>query len=375
MSDRPEPTGELVTRAREARGWSQAELATVLGIPPSRVSEIVQNKKAIDPELAVKLGEAFSDTTAKYWILADAAYRLSLIEEGNGDVRRRASLLEIAPVREMEKRGWVVNVSDFEDLEKQILALYEISSISEAPQLVSAMRMSSSYAEITPSQMAWCARVKQLAKLVPAAPYSDDNMPHCIASLRKLAAYTSEAKKVPDVLAKHGIRFVVVEHLPSTKIDGATLWLDDNSPVIGMSVRYDRIDNFWFTLFHELAHVKYRDKMSIDSNITGTDEVELHVKPEFERRADKHASDSLVAPDELLSFIHRIGPLYSEAKINQFANRMKIHPGIIVGQLHARHEFTSGYRAFRGLLTKVRDIVTSSALTDGWGKTIQLKAE
>ena len=68
------------------------------------------------------------------------------------------------------------------------------------------------------------------------------------------------------------------------------------------------------------------------------------------------------------SFIRRVGPLYSKQRIVQFAHRVKIHPGIIVGQLQNRDEI--GYSANREMLTKVREVVAQTALTDGWGRTI-----
>ena len=210
---------------------------------------------------------------------------------------------------------------------------------------------------------------------MPATKFSDDLVEKCERALRKLAAYPKEVGRTGDVLAEHGIRYVIVEHLNGTKLDGTTLWLSDDAPVIGMSLRFDRVDNFWFTLFHELSHVRHRDAASVDSDITGRDELHSSIKPEFERRADAESAAAIVDPKEMKSFILRVGPLYSREKINQFANRMKVHPGLIVGQLHARNEFSAGFKACREMLVPIRDIVTSQALTDGWDKTIDLKDE
>jgi len=79
-----------------------------------------------------------------------------------------------------------------------------------------------------------------------------------------------EARKVPRILAEHGIRFLIVESLPSAKIDGVCFWLNDVSPVVALSMRFDRIDNFWFVLRHELEHVVQRhglSKMMLDANL------------------------------------------------------------------------------------------------------------
>ena len=132
-----------------------------------------------------------------------------------------------------------------------------------------------------------------------------------------------------------GIRFVVVEPLQGAKVDGVALWLNKKSPVIGMSVRYDRIDSFWFTLCHEISHIEHEDEAPLDADLTDRMEGVTVVRQSIERRANEEAADLLVDKEEMQSFIRRVGPLYSKAKIVQFAHRIKMHPGVIVGQLHA----------------------------------------
>jgi len=92
------------------------------------------------------------------------------------------------------------------------------------------------------------------------------------------------------------------------------------------------------------------------------------MKEDAERRADEEAAATLVPPQELRSFMRRVGPLYAKDRIIQFAHRIKMHPGVIVGQLQHRGEI--GYAANREMLAKVREIVTQTALTDGYGRTI-----
>ena len=165
-----------------------------------------------------------------------------------------------------------------------------------------------------------------------------------------------------------GIRFVVVEPLPRTRIDGAAIWLDSDSPVVALSVRDDRIDSFWHSLGHELSHVCHRDGLAIDVDLVGEDRPSPVELSAAERRADEEAIDLTIGRSELDDFVLRVGPLYSRDRINQFANRMRIHPGIIVGQLQYRGELS--YSQLRDTLVKVRDTVTSAALTDGWGYVI-----
>jgi HTH-type transcriptional regulator/antitoxin HigA len=199
-------------------------------------------------------------------------------------------------------------------------------------------------------------------------PYSDSKLTECEQRLRQLAAFPQEARNVAEAFNRFGIRFVVVEPLAGCKIDGATMWLDDQSPVIGVSLRFDRMDSFWFTVLHEFVHVKNGDALSVDSNLVGAEAFVTDLSL-IEQRANTGASNILIPADKLESFIHRVSPLYSRDRINQFASRMKIHPSIVVGQLQHRAEL--GYHAMKEVtMTKIRDAVVATAVTDGWGQII-----
>jgi HTH-type transcriptional regulator/antitoxin HigA len=176
-------------------------------------------------------------------------------------------------------------------------------------------------------------------------------------------------RRVPQILAESGIRFIVLESLPQTRIDGVCFWLDQTSPVVALSFRYDRIDWFWFTLLHELGHVKQGDGLedapSLDVDLVGEQALPTEGKPASEQQADHFATQVLLPQEQIEDFIKRVRPLYSKQKIMRFAARLNIHPGIAVGQLQRRKEIR--YAQNRDLLVKIRDHVTSAALTEGWG--------
>ena len=100
-------------------------------------------------------------------------------------------------------------------------------------------------------------------------------------------------------------------------------------------------------------------------NLVGKDRQPTDEKPEIEKQADRFASDFLVPQAEIERFILRVRPLYSKILINQFANRIGVHPGIVVGQLQHRRKI--GWDHSREMLVKVRENVISTAYVDGWG--------
>jgi HTH-type transcriptional regulator/antitoxin HigA len=360
--------GEIIREELDKRGWTQADLARILNRPLPTVNEIIVGKRAIMPEMAVALGAALG-TSPEQWMKLESDYRLSLVRGSDVDgVSRRVRLFDVAPVKEMERRGWIKHTDSIEELERELCRFFNVETIEQEPQITVATKRSISTEPLNPAQRAWCFRARQLAQTVHAENFREELLPHCETRLRELAAFKDEACNIPKVLAGFGIRFVVVEPLAASKIDGAAFWLSPEMPVIALAIRYDRIGSFWFSLAHEFAHIKNGDA-SIDSELVGESAMPTEAKTDIERRADEQAANLLIPAEKLQSFITRVSPLYSKTRINQFAHVMKIHPGIVVGQLQHRGEIS--WRANREMLASVRSLVTSTALTDGWGRILK----
>jgi len=368
MADR-EPTeiqspGDSIKRFLEERGWTQIELAEVMGRSDAEVSAFILGKRAISLDVARELGAAFG-TDAEFWMDLEARYQLSRSRDVDGRIAQRARLYQFAPVREMVKRGWLKPSGDVDALEGNLRKFFGVSSMDQPVELPHATRKRTQ--GISPAQWAWIFRAKHLAMAAPCTgTFSSRSLDHALKQLKELLISPQEARQVPEILADAGIRFLVLEHLSQTRVDGVTLWLNTKAPVIALSFRYDRVDCFWHTLAHELGHVMKRDGMTrvmLDTDITG----EGFESPEgdAEAEADEFAANFLVQRSELENFIARVRPLYGTQRIAGFAKRIGVHPGIVVGQLQFRGEI--GWSSFRPMLEKIRGVVTQSALTDGWG--------
>jgi HTH-type transcriptional regulator / antitoxin HigA len=174
---------------------------------------------------------------------------------------------------------------------------------------------------------------------------------------------------IAGTLNSCGVRFVVVEQLPSAKIDGVCFWIDD-SPVIGLSLRFDRLDNFWFVLRHEIEHVLRGDgkEIAILDDLEGVKGSVAGSINEAERAANMAASVFVVPTAKLDSFMARKGHFISEKDVVGFAGVLGTHPAIVVGQLQHK---TGKYQLFRKYLVPVRKhIVEASTMAgaiDGWG--------
>lgn len=365
--------GTIIKQELEKRGWEQQDLAFFIGRQPSEVSALIAGKKAVSPEIAHELAVTLG-YDAQYWLNLEAAYSLTKVEFDVNAVSKRLKLYEKYPIKEMVKRGWIEPTSDIDLLEKRVCEFLGIESLDEKPQLNRAMRKPSPEIDTTPSQDTWIVRVRQLARYVSAIKFTDKACNEALEKLRLLIQDPEEVRHVPRILSESGIRFVMVETLPTTRIDGVCTWLDRHSPVIGISQRLDRIDGFWFTLLHEMHHVKHHEGQEnpiLDLNLVGEDAKYINDKPEMEKRADAFAADFSIKKSDLDNFIARIRPLYSKQRVQAFAARMKVHPGIVVGQLQHRGEIPYSHQ--REMLVKIRHLLTDSTLTDGWGYKPSIK--
>jgi HTH-type transcriptional regulator/antitoxin HigA len=358
------PPGEFLRDELEARGWTQIDIADIMGRPVQMVNEIVAGKKAITPETAKALGAALG-TSAELWMNLETTYQLSLVNREVGDVEKRAKLYNKVPIKEMVRRQWIRDQNDTDDLEQELLKFLEIPDIDATPKISFAARKGTDYVETTPAELAWFCRAMKLGRAIHAKKFSPDRFEKWLATVPALVGSEFEIQKLPKLLADVGVRLVVIKHLAKTKIDGAAIWLDNQTPVVVISLRYGRIDYFWFTLCHELMHILHHDDNSVDSSLVGESAERTADKPEFEQRADREATEILVNQQALERFILRVKPLYSKQRINQFANVLQVHPGIIVGQLQRRDEI--GYDHSREMLVDIREILLPVALSDGWG--------
>lgn len=365
------PPGDVIKEELEERGWSQRDLAEIMGVQPSVVSALIKGTKPISLDLARNLAAAFGNN-AQFWVNMDAAYRLNLVTEKHTATTARSELYEVAPVNEMIKRGWIESSTDVEVLKTRILQFYDYSSLSEIEQFelpYAARQSSDSDERPTVPQKAWIRRVQILAKAVHVShKFKEDRISELLASLKRLMGQAEEVRHVPKTLADFGIRFLIVEHIGQTRIDGVCLWLDQESPVIALSMRYDRLDYFWFTLLHEIGHVANKDGFAIDSDLVGERAKRTAEKSEVEQRADNFATETLISAYEINSFIARVKPLFSKVKINGFALRLGVHPAIVIGQL--QHRGAIHWSHSREFLVKVRETITASTLTDGWGQIL-----
>lgn len=366
MNPEMEHPGIYIRKELEERGWSQVDLAYILNCHVQAINMIISGKRGISANMARALGVTFG-VSAELFINLQRMYDLSRAGDPDNGIAKRAQFFQHSyPLREMINRGWIED-ADPVLLEAQMCRFFEVSKIEEIPQFShTAKRMH--YNNIPTSQLAWLFRVRQIAKSVEVPFYSEKKLKNALSKLKRLMSEPEEVRHVPRIMMECGIRYIVVEILPSSKIDGVCCWLNQKSPVIGMAVRFDRIDNFWFVLRHEIEHVLKKHgqtKEIIDIDI----QKKSSEMPEEEKIANKAATNFCVPMEKLNSFMERKHQYISKHDLLGFSANIGVHPGIVVGQLHFK---TDDYTKFNNFIVKIREHLLRGALTDGWGNVAPL---
>ncbi len=341
--------GQILTQELEARDWTQRDLAAIMGRPYQAVNEIINGNKQITPDTARELAYAFG-TSIDFWMALEANYRLHIAEqnEKEQEIQKRSQLYSTAPIREMVKRGWIKGSENVATLERQVLSFFKVSTLSDAMSKSASFRVAQNREVEIASQLAWVQRVENLAEDQEIGNFSVDRLRKAIPSILDLSSVLDSITHVPEKMNELGVHFILLPHLPKTYLDGVAISTSKN-PIIGLTLRYDRVDSFWFTLLHELAHILSGHRGVI---LDDTEQRVGSANHYEEDEANRLAMEWLVDQKALLDFIDEVKPYFSKPAIEEFSTQMRRHPGIVLGQLH--HRKVVEYKHLRNLLARVK---------------------
>lgn len=339
------PPGDTLSETLEAIGMTQAELALRTGRPLKTINEIIQGKAAITAETALQLERVLS-IPAAFWNNREAQYREALARHARkADLERFVDRLVEIPYAAMAKIGWVPPAKDPVAKLDNVLAFFGTASVPALENLVSGaqFRRSGAYTANRFAILAWLRKGRVDAERISCAPYDETLFRRVLHEARSLAAALPDGfdSQLVAMCARAGVAVVFTPELPKTHVSGAARWLTPDKAIIQITLRYRTDDQFWFTFFHEAAHILLhgkREGVFIDKNdpIDESEEA-VHVDgvtqvhdERIEQEANKWASDFLIPPAQLR---HLPRAPFSKVAIVAFANRIGVSPGIVVGRL------------------------------------------
>jgi len=330
------PPGELLAEELEARGMTQKELADRTGRPEQKISEIINGKKSITHDTALEL-EKVLGISAEFWVSLESSYQLTKARlREKSELEKQEDWLDFFPVRELQTRGCIPRTRDRQE---KLTALLKFFGVASFPALRQRQEVFLQTYRITPKSKvsegalwAWLRVGAIHARQAETAPYSQSRFLAVLTEIRPLT--TEGAKVLPrvrELCASAGVAFVVVKQFPKSGANGVVRWLSADKAMIQLSTMRAWTDIFWFTFFHEARHVLDRQKKH--AFVNGVDGI--NDDPETKADADKFAQDMLVPPDEWAAFV--ASGTWSRLDVKDLAQRVGIHPGIVVGRLQHEH--------------------------------------
>jgi HTH-type transcriptional regulator/antitoxin HigA len=336
---------EIIEFRMSEQGLRQKDLVPLLG-SRSRVSEVLGGKRPLTVQMIRALSSGLG-------IPADALIGREPSVTSDEDERNVEEIdWKRFPYREMERRGWFsaakISGKNAEEMLRsfldQIVPSHQASIMFRRKFRGDKLDEKAYY-----STLAWTARVLMRAKDVESGLPKFDPAKISVDTLRDLARlswFTNGPRLAVEFLAKCGIAVIVEPRLPNAVIDGAAMLSERGTPVIGLTLRIDRTDYFWFTLMHEVAHVwkhlNTADEAFIDriERIASTEKIE-----QKENEANRIARDSFIRRAVWERASARLAPTHQS--IQELADSLHIHPAIVAGRI----QFESGhYESFREFL-------------------------
>lgn len=322
-------------------GLSKSDLVPYFGSLP-RVSEVLSGTRELTVEMIRKLHEGLG-IPAKSLI---GSTRLVGGHEFSQDDYERF------PLKEMQDRGYFEGASDLglsalRARAKSLMSPWVQRASLASPALLRApLHQSGNRTMDDHALLAWRLIVTSKAQAIePRGEYKQGTITDAwLRNIAKLSAFDEGPRLAREQLSRYGIRLVVVKHFNKTYLDGAAM-LDQKGPIVGLTLRHDRVDNFWFALLHELKHIGAHlvgERVFIADNLEDKgrrNQIE-------EEEADKAAQEALI-PSALWER-SAVKDTYLLDDAMTLAREADIHPAIVAGRVRF---VTGNWRLLSGLIS------------------------
>lgn len=346
------PPGDTIQEHIDFIGMSQAELAERMGRPKEKINDIIKGREPITTATAFQL-EKVLGIPASFWLNRENTYRKELYElDQQQAFENEIDWLREFPVNEMRKLGWLPNTTQKHVLVDSLLKFFSVASRDEWKRIYMdkevsvAFRISLAHTQSPHAISAWLRKGEIQAEEIDISDFDKKKFKEALTDIKELAFLMPEnfIQQLQRICATCGVALVFTPRLPKAPISGATRWYHDK-PIIQLSGRSKTNDHFWFTFFHEAAHIILHGKKDIFlENVEGTE-----IDHEKEEEANAFAEKTLLTENELQKIIST-GPL-TENRIQEFAKEFRTPTGVIVGRLQRLGHIP--FNVWNGCKTKV----------------------
>lgn len=319
------PPGTTIKEQLVDREMSQKEFATRMDMSEKHISKLINGEVKLTPDVSVRL-EMVLGVPAQFWNKLESIYREKLVKaEAENQMDEDVELAKKLPYNEMAKNGWVQSTRKPQEKVVNLRKFFEVVHLgliqkTELIPNIACRRMmmtdKGDYALIS-----WAQKARVDARKIETGPINLTNLKTSIPQIREMTRLDPEdfVSKLSLLLADCGVAIVFLPHINGSFLHGAT-FADGHKIIVGLTVRGKDADRFWFSLFHELAHIL----LGHINKIEGTTDEE-------EKEADAFAKQTLIPEAQFDSFVEKNN--FSKNSINDFADSINIDAGIVVGRL------------------------------------------
>jgi len=337
--------GETLQDTIESLDMTQAEFALRMGMTEQSLVRIIKGEQKITHETAQKL-ELVTGVSNEFWVNLEAQYQkqIQLIEERKRE-KENAAFLKQVPLKVLLERGYVAKYKDTALQTRGVLTFFRTSSIEtlkdDVTRLMASARDSAAYSTSPLMAATYVAMGVKDAGCGNILPYNKKAFQEALKEARAMILGPPQdfGGKLQELFAKAGVALVFVPLFKGAHFNGVSKWLSPSKALIILSARGKAEDIFWFSLFHEAAHILLHSKkrLYISCNkSTNPDELE----------ADQFAADYLIPA----TYDERILQSKSDQDVCALAKELGLSPGIVAGRYH---HLTSKWNRFRHLIKKV----------------------
>ncbi|MDJ0676369.1 MAG: HigA family addiction module antitoxin [Calothrix sp. MO_167.B42] len=343
--------GDAIAEFLEERDWTQAELAERLGYTAKHISLLLNGKAPVNEETALKL-ERVLGMTAAFWLRYEAQYRAALARKDEENcLKDWISWLDKLPVRELMNQGAIPKCNliakNKPEVVKNLLHFFGVASPEKWEKCYGSLEVSFRRTRKEQSDVggisAWLRLGEIEAEKLDCPKYSKLKFEKAVREIRTLTVLPPEKFKprMQQLCRESGVVLVLVPAIKGAHVSGVARWLNPHKPLIQLSLYGKTNDRFWFNFFHEAAHIllhnKDKENIFLDEWNSGKS-----LESELEREADKWSRDFLIPPE----YAGELAQLKSKNDVAYFAQRIGIHPAIVVGRL--QHDHLINYSSMNG---------------------------
>lgn len=324
------PPGETLREYLKNVEMTQVDLARRTGLTPKHISGIIKGTAPITQETALKL-EYVLGVPASFWNNLEVNYRETLTRlKAEEDIAKEEDIAREIPYADIARLDWVEPTRRANEKVVNLRSFFGVASLTLLPEVFEknfAFRISDNFDASNYALATWLRKGEIEAKKIQTEPFNKNKLERLIPTFRSLTLEDPKIffPKMVQLCASCGIALVLVPLIPKTYICGATNWVKPDKAIVQLSVRGARADIFWFTFFHEVAHIMLHDEK--ENHLQGDKNDEY-----IEDGADNQARDWLISPELYKEFVQNKS-YTSEENVKQFARQIGVHPCIVVGRL------------------------------------------